>query len=111
MGVTRVSVRQGSKYDQQRNDEKHAPCSDARGWIAGHVSADRRSVLAPVWLHVVVAAHLAPLAALRGVVSRTTVRFPFEVRRTVRRRPRLRCHTTIAVAITASMARGMAVGG
>jgi hypothetical protein len=39
-----------------------------------------------------------------------TVRFPLAVRRTVMRRPRLRCHTTIAVTIAASATTGIAIG-
>lgn len=108
---TCVSVREASEDDQKCNDEEHTPWPDACGRIAGHVSADRRSVLAPVWPHIVIPAHLVPRPAPRGGVSSTTVRFPLEVLRTVRRRPRFRCHTTIAVVITANTASGIAAGG
>jgi hypothetical protein len=111
VGRTGVDMRQASEDDQQRDEKEDTPCPDAPGWIATHVTADKRSVLAPVRPHIVIAAHFVPLTALWGVVSRTMVRFPLEDRRTVRRRPWPRCHTTIAVTITAMTARGMAAGG
>src|ERR1022692_2188356 len=55
--------------------------------------------------------YLLPRVAGLRAESSTKVRVPFGLRRMTARPPRLRCHTTMAVAMTAMAAMGIAAGG